>query len=50
MMVDGRVDFIEPWECTISHEIGGYSIKKFDESNFTTAEDLLEEYEKEGVV
>lgn len=50
IMTDGRIDFVEPKECTIKHNLGGYSIKKFDRSNFMSVDDLFDIYEKEEVI
>ncbi|MCK9444660.1 MAG: type I-C CRISPR-associated protein Cas5c [Tissierellaceae bacterium] len=49
-MINGRIDFILPKECTIKHKLGNYSIKKFDKNNLIGADDLLNAYEKEGVI
>ncbi|NMA83581.1 MAG: type I-C CRISPR-associated protein Cas5 [Epulopiscium sp.] len=50
IMTDGKIDFIEPKYCKIKHNLGNYSIKKFDDSNFTSVDDLFDCYEKEGVM
>lgn len=50
IMTNGKIDFVEPWECEIKHDLGNYSIKEFDSTNFTSAEELLNDYENEGVI
>ncbi len=50
IMTDGRIDFVEPEECTIKHNLGNYSIKKFNSSHITGVDELLDIYEKEGVI
>lgn len=50
VMNDGIIEFIEPKDCKIRHNLGNYSIKKFTEDNFTSADELLDIYEKEGVI
>lgn len=50
IMTDGRIDFIEPQDCAIKHSLGNYTIKNFNSSNLTSAEELLDIYEKEGVI
>lgn len=47
---DGRIDFVEPKECTIKHNLGNYTIKKFDRNNLTSVDELFDIYEKEGVI
>lgn len=48
-MSNGRIDFVEPKECTIKHKLGNYCIKKFNNNNFISVDELLDVYEKEGV-
>ena len=48
-MNDGIINFIEPKDCTIKHRLGDYKIKKFDRNNFTSVDELLDIYEREGV-
>ncbi len=50
VMVDGKIDFIEPKECTIKHNLGNYSIKNFDPTNFMGVDEEFYIYEKEGVI
>ena len=49
LMIDGKIDFVEPTQCTIKHNLRDYSIKKFGKDNLMTADELLNIYEKEGV-
>lgn len=49
VMIDGKIDFIEPKECSIKHNLGDYSIKEFNDSNVTSVDELYDIYEKEGV-
>ncbi len=49
-MTNGVIDFIEPKDCEIKHNLGGYSIKSFGRSNLIGVEELLNIYEEEGVV
>lgn len=48
VMVDGKIDFIEPKDCKIKHNLGDYTFKKFDENNFTGVDELFNAYENEG--
>ena len=48
-MINGRIDFIEPKDCKIKHQLGTYKIKPFDHTNFMSVDELLDIYEKEGV-
>lgn len=50
VMIDGKVDFVEPFQCSIKHNLGDYSIKKFGKGNLMTVDELLNKYEKEGVL
>lgn len=50
VMTDGILDFVEPKDCKIKHQLGDYSIKKFDESNFTSVDELFDIYKKEEVM
>ncbi len=50
VMTNGKIDFVEPNDCKIKHKLGNYSIKKFDESNFTSVDELFDVYKKEGVI
>ncbi len=50
VMTDGIIQFIEPKDCSIKHNLGNYSIKKFDKNNLISAEELLNIYEEEGVM
>jgi len=49
VMSNGEISFVEPQDCAIKHSLGTYSIKQFNDSNFTNADELLNIYEKEGV-
>ncbi|HOT21329.1 MAG TPA: type I-C CRISPR-associated protein Cas5c [Sedimentibacter sp.] len=49
VMEDGIIQFKEPKDCEIKHMLGNYSIKKFNKENFTTADEVLLEYERIGV-
>lgn len=48
-MINGKIDFIEPKECVIRHQLGSYNIKSFDHTNFMGVDELLDIYEREGV-
>lgn len=50
VMNDGRIDFIEPKDCEIRHNLGNYSTKEFYKNNFTNVDELYDIYEKEGVM
>lgn len=50
VMTDGLIEFAEPKDCEIKHKLGNYSIKKFDKSNFTSADELFDIYQIEGVM
>lgn len=50
IMENGRINFIEPKDCTIKHNLGDYNIKKFDKTNFTDVDQLFDIYKKEGVI
>lgn len=50
VMNDGTIDFIEPRDCKIKHNLGNYLIKKFNRDSFTSVDKLLDIYEKEGVI
>ncbi|MDD4503399.1 MAG: type I-C CRISPR-associated protein Cas5c [Clostridiaceae bacterium] len=49
VMEDGIIQFMEPKDCEIKHILGNYSIKRFNRENFSTADEVLLEYEKMGV-
>lgn len=49
IMENGVIRFKEPKDCEIKHNLGLYSIKKFDQDNFSTVDQELEEYEQMGV-
>jgi len=49
-MTDGMINFIEPKDCKIKHNLGNYSIKKFERGNLTDVNDLYDIYQKEGVM
>lgn len=49
-MTDGIINFVEPKDCKIQHNLGNYSIKKFERGNFTDVNKLYEIYQKEGVM
>lgn len=50
VMANGEIKFVEPKDCSIKHSLGNYSIKQFNDSNFMSVDELLETYEKEGVI
>lgn len=50
IMNNGQINFVEPRECSIRHSLQDYTIKKFDQSNFMNVDELLDIYEKEGVL
>jgi len=50
VMNDGIINFIEPKDCKIKHKLGDYKIKRFDNSNFTSVDELLDIYKREGVI
>jgi CRISPR-associated protein Cas5d len=50
IMNDGIIEFVKPEDCNIKHNLGGYFIKSFSENNLTSADELLEIYEREGVM
>lgn len=50
VMTDGLIDFIEPKDCEIRHKLGNYSIKQFNQDNFTSVDELFDIYKKEGVI
>lgn len=45
-MKDGRIDFVEPAECAIKHNLGNYSIKEFTRDNIMNVDKLFEKYEE----
>lgn len=46
---NGVINFVRPEECTIRHNLGSYTIKNFTKENFTSASELLKQYDEEGV-
>lgn len=49
VMENGVIRFKEPQECEIQHNLGTYTIKKFDQDNFTPVDQVMWEYEQMGV-
>lgn len=47
VMVDSKIDFVEPKVCQIKHNIGSYTFKRFDKTNFTDVNETYDAYEKE---
>ena len=47
VMIDSKIDFVEPKACQIKHNIGSYTFKRFDKTNFTDVYETYDAYEKE---
>lgn len=50
IMNDGIINFIEPKDCKIQHNLGGYTIKQFNDDSLTSSDEVFEAYKKKGVI